>query len=480
MLEVLILRNMRIAIGIIFIGIFFSFFSCEQEKKPVRTYFSGEIVNPKADFVTLERQDTVIDTLFLNKKNQFSYEFSEKCHGLYIFRHAPETQLFYIEKGDSLLLHLNTMEFDESMMYSGEGAAKNNFLMEMYLLNEKNNDFLFSFYKISPPDFAKTTDSIKATRDKRLDKLAQKENFSEDFRELAQKTIDYEYYGLRERYSFLIKKYVEELRGEFPKDFFDYRKKANFNDKDLQWHYIYRRFLDNYLKTKSIDYCIKNNKDRNCFRLHSINNLQRRIKLADSIFSIPKLKNRFIQSFVKREIIFSEKSAEVDTALQVIDKYSLKKESKKELRNLASIQRSFLTGNSIAEKTLLDSNLQTIRFKSISKKPKVLFYWSIYSGKQHIQQHDKINTLRNKYPDIAFIGINIDAQETNLWKKTLENFDYNEDFEYQINNVGDKKPLYRNYLNSILFVNENSIIEDGKLQLDDPNLENYILQFLNM
>ncbi|TQD39317.1 hypothetical protein [Haloflavibacter putidus] len=471
---------MRFSLLVLLSSISFIFLSCEDESEPIRTYFSGEIVNPTSDLLTLERQDIIVDSIYLNDKNKFSYQFSEDAEGLYTFRHAPETQIFYIEKGDSLLVHLNTLEFDESMMYSGKGAAKNNFLMEMFLLNEANNDLLFSYYKIPPSDFAAKTDSIKKRREIRLNQLATKHTFSDSFKSLAQKTIDYEFYGLLERYSFLIKKYVEAFQNQFPEGFYAYRNQVDFNDKDLQGHYIYRRFLDNFLKNKSIDYCLENNMDRNCFRLHSINNLQRRIRLADSIFSLPDLKHRFVKSFAKREIIYSEKPADIDTALQVINDFDLSAENKQKLRDLAEIQSSFLTGHDISNKTILDNTLEKVAFKNISDKPKVLFYWSIYSGEQHKRQHAIINKLRNKYPEIAFIGINIDAGETELWQKTIENFDYHEEFEYQIVDVGNKKPLYRNYLNNILFVNGNSIIKDGRLQLDDSNLEDYILQFLNM
>lgn len=112
--------------------------ACKKESsKSNDTYFGGLIVNPTSDYVVLLKRDVVIDTFYLDNKNKFGGKLVDAEKGLYVFKHPPENQILYLEPGDSTLLLLNTLEFDESLTFSGSGAAKSNFLNKMYLLNQK-------------------------------------------------------------------------------------------------------------------------------------------------------------------------------------------------------------------------------------------------------------------------------------------------------------------------------------------------------
>ena len=57
----------------------------------------------------------------------------------------------------------------------------------------------------------------------------------------------------------------------------------------------------------------------------------------------------------------------------------------------------------------------------------------------HPKFHKRVNELRNRYPEINFLGVNIDSDDKetyNLWLKALSNFDYNKDFEVKIRDRG--------------------------------------------
>jgi len=93
----------------------------EIKKDSPSVFFSGEIVNPTSEHVVLYKGDVVIDSSTLGKNNMFSFKLDSIEDGLYHFNHAPEYQYVYLEKGDSLLLRLNTVDFDESLVFSGTG-----------------------------------------------------------------------------------------------------------------------------------------------------------------------------------------------------------------------------------------------------------------------------------------------------------------------------------------------------------------------
>jgi hypothetical protein len=76
--------------------------------------------------------------LRLDKTIGFYAKFDSLLPGLYTFKHyfEPEYQYVYFDKNDSLMVHINSKDFDESIVFCGRGDEKNNFLMELYLKNE--------------------------------------------------------------------------------------------------------------------------------------------------------------------------------------------------------------------------------------------------------------------------------------------------------------------------------------------------------
>ena len=466
------------------IPLLFLLLSCGNDTdKKSTTYLGGEIVNSNYDYITLEKDNILIDSILLNKDKKFSYSFKEKgfSPGLYTFRHTPESQVFYIEEGDSLLLRVNMDEFDESLMYTKGKSQENNFLMEMYLLNEKDNDLILSYYKMSPKDFAQKTDSIKDFKLERLASLKSKYEFSNTFTEVAKKTIDYEYYDLRERYAYLINRYFSDFRNRIPADFFNYRKDVNFNDQSIQSYYTYQRFLDNYLKNKAIENCIKNKSNDSlsyCFRVNTVENLKQRLHLADSLFKIKGLRNRFLSNLAKKQINFSVNDSQIDSTLFLLNKFNLPQDQVAELKALGSLQKKYFVGKNVSNAKLLSANGEKITIASISKKPIVTYTWSLYQESHKIHHH-LINELRNKYPEITFIAVNIDEEDSDLWIKSIENFGYDKDFEFQIRDRKNKRYLYKSLLDKVLILDRKGNIVQNKLNLDGPNFENKILQFLN-
>ncbi|MBT3872702.1 MAG: hypothetical protein HOF75_08760, partial [Flavobacteriaceae bacterium] len=111
--------------------------SCKNKEDgvPLFTYVGGEIINPKEDYVIFYKDEQFLDSVKLDANNNFIYKAKNIKQGLYSFSHK-EYQVFYLKPSDSLMLRVNTLTFDESLSYTGVGAERNNFLMEMFLHNE--------------------------------------------------------------------------------------------------------------------------------------------------------------------------------------------------------------------------------------------------------------------------------------------------------------------------------------------------------
>ena len=91
--------------------------SCKKvfEEDNYIAYFGGEILNPQDKFILFMKDNEVIDTIFLDKNNRFMHKFDSLAPGLYTFKHNPEYQYIYFDKNDSLMVRVNTFDFDKAL-----------------------------------------------------------------------------------------------------------------------------------------------------------------------------------------------------------------------------------------------------------------------------------------------------------------------------------------------------------------------------
>ncbi|MFD1095390.1 TlpA family protein disulfide reductase [Salegentibacter chungangensis] len=462
------------------VPVFLLVYGCNQTSNSAdkSVYIGGQIVNPNTDYFIISKDDAAIDTLYLDQNGQFGKKINNIEEGIYSFKHSPENQVMYVEPGDSLLVWLNTLAFDESINFSGKGSQKSSFLLDLFLLNEKNNELILSYYKIKPEKFASITDSIRQSRIEKLESLKKENDFSNDFLETAEASINYEYYDLRERYTFLIKKYYKEFAAKIPEGFHDYRENLDFNNEKLQSYYVYLNFIDDYLRTKSLEYCENNNiRSGKCYDLNDFDNIKRRILLIDSLSQTPGIKNEFLNKLASKSITLANTDKRIDSILNLTSEINYP--DLQNLKELAQIQKAYLAGKSVAELDLLTTEGKIIEYKKLLNKPVITYTWSIYSPTHHNWQHNIIKDLRKKYPEINFVGLNIDQGETEDWKKVVEKKNYNKNFEFQIINRDMDKSTLRKYLSKMLFINKKGVIVRGDAQLNPVTFENEILEFLN-
>jgi peroxiredoxin len=117
---------------------------------------SGKITNPTNKFVEItDQMGNSVDTLLLDENNMFAGEFELKEASYHRLNDGNESTLFYLCPGDDINITLDTKEFDESVKYTGKGAANCNYLAEKYLFNERNNfnGYNWDHYKLEKKEF---------------------------------------------------------------------------------------------------------------------------------------------------------------------------------------------------------------------------------------------------------------------------------------------------------------------------------------
>ncbi|MDX1463594.1 MAG: hypothetical protein R3359_11095 [Marinirhabdus sp.] len=439
------------------------------------TVIGGEIVNPKTNNVVLFKDDAVIDTIPLSEDNTFFYTLDNPKAGLYSFQHS-EFQMFYLEPGDSLMLRLNTLDFDESLQYSGEGAKENNFLMDLFLQNENDAKALVNYYMLPPAEFQAKLDSIEKVNNKKYKAFLKKNDFSEGFKNVAQSNLDYYGYTKKEMYTSVFNKNEERVaQGNFPKDFYDYRDDIDFGNSKLRTYYPYYRFLDVYFDNVAYPlYKDELDPNRRSF-IHNYN----KIKLIDSLITNDSLKEKLIVRNMRRYLLHAKDPEKEKEMLAFFKTYVDDPKTINTMEQLASATMKLTPGQKIPNVVLVNTDNTANNLLSLLKKPTVLYFWSIESVKHFKEIHAKAAELASKYPEYQFIGINTDTHYKK-WKKAVQASGYNESNEYQFEDIENAEhDLVLTSHNKAMVVSAEGTIWESNTNLFNPKIEQQLLGFLN-
>ena len=190
--------------GIGFIFLLGVVLSCQAEKNSHSGIFlGGQIVNPSSRAVTLYQGTQVIEMLDLGENLRFQRQYDSLPDGIYKLEHLPEYQTLLLEDQDSLWVRINAAAFDESMVYSGVGASKNNFLLELFLKQEAENNYLSSKYSNNKRTFNAIIDSLLLEKKQLWIQMDSLNTLSPIAQKVTQAAYIYPYANIRERYALL-------------------------------------------------------------------------------------------------------------------------------------------------------------------------------------------------------------------------------------------------------------------------------------
>lgn len=133
--------------------------ACAKQEQINYLVFSGTIINSNSDSIIVSRKD-FRKVIAINEKGSF-YDTLFIDNGYYSFRIGRESSALFLQNGKSLNLNINIEEFDESIKYSGIGAAENNVLASTYLIEEVMMGGPTEFYSQDENQFISSCKAIK-------------------------------------------------------------------------------------------------------------------------------------------------------------------------------------------------------------------------------------------------------------------------------------------------------------------------------
>jgi hypothetical protein len=438
-------------------------------------YFGGEIINPNNNYITLYCSESDRDTIYLDANNRFLFKIENLKTGLYSFTHGGEYQTLLIEPNDSILFRLNANDFDESLVYTGDGSQKNNYLIKAYLHDEVESQKFGKKQHLEPEEFESTIKELKGQKLDRLEQFNATHETSDLFKKIALSSINYNFYAYKEMYPFghfgnnkLI--HVKDL----PENFYDFRTDVDFNDESLSGLYSYNRFLLWHFQNIGLQKYYEDG-SHHAFDRHSLDYNLEKVNLIDSIIDNKTIKN-YVLMYVTREFIFNSDNAEKSKSMLTayLDK-STDKEHNVYLTNLVAATINLFPGNKIPSIKIVDFNNNVVDLHSVIKEPTVIYCWSSNFKRTYRNSHYMMKSLKSRYPDMRFIAINVNDMDSQSWKETLNLLKYPTENEYMFNNPNEAIETFAiAYAQKVIIVDEQGTIVKTNADLFSNDIKNQI------
>lgn len=455
----------------LFILLITCFTSCKKEFEAddYVAYFGGEVQNPKANFVVFMKDNEVIDTIYLDKNNRFLHKFDSLAPGLYTFKHDPEYQYVYFDKNDSLMVRLNAIDFDNSIVFCGRGDEKNNFLMEMYLKNEEDKATMYTVFDRNVGSFLKNIDSSFAIRKSFYLKRKAEIGWDASFDSLAKASLDFHHMTKKEIYPYAHQfRTGVNIRKALPSDYYEHRKTVNYESNDLINYSPFIKYVSMLLNNMAYE------KNKGILVENSIENNIEKLNLTQQLIKNEKTRNVVLNNVA---IMYLLEDQNMYNNTKFIERYlelSTDKALEKEIRTIYTAVQKLKVGNTLPKIDLVNAKNEKVNLPSLITKPTVLYFWTTHAESHMAIAHQKINVLQKQHPNYNFIAINIDDTQPN-WNDALKKYQLNNHIELHATDfeaIRNKWVITK--IHRIIILNADGTIKNGFANLFDVNFENQL------
>tara|TARA_R110002096_G_scaffold30724_5_gene91366 strand:- start:956 stop:2341 length:1386 start_codon:yes stop_codon:yes gene_type:complete len=458
-------------------------FGCKKDTTAAEgdiAYFGGEIINPNTNYIVLSKSETIIDTIKLDGRNRFIYKVKNLQEGLYTFKHGGEYQMVLLEPNDSILVRLNTLDFDESLVFTGLGAKKNNYLINEFLNNEKIEKKIYEYCQLDPEAYSAKIDSLKLTKTKKLKTFQNKYDTSSLFNEIAETNNDYSYYFMKEVYPLWhYSKDKSDIYKSLPKDFYNYRKNVNYSNDYLKNNIVYNTFLRSSFNNLALEKHFAHN-NNNHFKHMSLCYNMDRLHLIDSLVVNTEIKDELLYHFTVSYLTRNRDSKNSSAVLSSYLKKSNNAKGKEMMTRFTNSLKNLEEGLDVPNVRILDYSNTEFDITSIINSPTVISFWSHTFYDHFKDSHHKINELKRKYPEVKFIAINIDDYGLEKSKKSLKNNRFSCSDEYYFKNPEASIEVFAIHpMTKTMIIDKNKKIVNSNTNMFSNKFEEQLLGLIN-
>ena len=429
-----------------------------SKKEESNTYFGGKIINPKGKFVYITDHDTFVDTIPLKTDNTFLGSYKNFKEGLYYFKHGPEYQYVYIEPKDSILIRLNTWSFDESLVFSGDNAEKNNALIEIFLENEIDEKF---FYK----NINKGANTFKAKIDSILEiKKNYYEKYTNQYPETSERFLSLLNIALtNQSYLYLEKSAIDNSLKNTPEklnnNYYDYRKNVNRSLDSIMFYYPYNQFVINSFYNDV--YKKGTHKSAEGFTLELLNSINNNFKNEE-------VRNRLLFNTTVKHFFSETCNYNSQKALYTFFKLSSSIEDKKEIQRLINDTKQVKKGEKLPDFNLIAPTGEILDISKLSKNKKTVIYFKNHNFSSDEFVSGRINYLTKNNPNLNFIIVN-SCDDSTCYTKNVDIKN-----QLRLTQNSKAKEFLTSKFSRMIIVDEKGVVKNGYTSLTSEKLNDQI------
>ncbi len=449
--------------------------SCDHKPEKTASYFGGEVINPNSNYVYLYKNENLVDSALLDETGRFLMELNDIEEGLYNFEHEPEYQYVFIEKGDSILIRLNTYDFDESLVFTGKGAEKNNFLIDMFLVGEDEENLIYDYYKLEVEGFNRKMDSMLTMKMKEYEDLITEYNLSENAKNIAKASIDYPHYMSMEIYPYMHKKRnnLDKIQA-LPDDFYAYREGLNTNDTRLSYFRPYFNYMIMKMNNLSYVYCNGTCEDETpvekTYHYH-----EHKLRLIDSLVEDGYLRGNLYRNTAYSYLLEDHNLENNKAFIEKFNAFSENDKHTNEINKLYRSKQKLEPGKLLPSLYLINTEGNSIAIESVHNTTNRVFYFWTINQKNHIKHITKrVKLLQGRYPAYQFIGININSDQEK-WLKYVKAFRMDPATQFRTKNYNElRDKLIIGNLNKLVITRPDGTIMDAFANIYNKDIEDFL------
>ncbi|MDG2491171.1 MAG: hypothetical protein P8M60_00240 [Flavobacteriaceae bacterium] len=447
-----------------YIVLLYFVYSCSSESVPEGAFLGGQIINPSSKTVSIYKNNKLLDSIVLGANNRFERRYDSLDYGIFKFEHLPESQTLLIEKGDSIWFRTNTTDFNSSLVFSGRGSAKNNFLMEIYLSLQKESSFLASKYSNKSSDFGKIIDSLLQEKRENWIKFDSINQLSPEAKIISQASYVYPYATRKERYALIRGRNITLDQDSL---YYNFRKYLNFGEENLAYFEPYITYMLNFLNQEALV------DGENFFQAKQTTEFNiRRLALIDQLIPTENLRNNLSRTVAYEELINFKNFKQHDQFLKYYVTVNSSPEYELEIISLQASLMKMQANQSLPEIMLEDTEFQNASSVALLKGQKtVLYFWSQTQMNHYKRTQERVEQYKNEFPEFRFVGICIQSYNKLVrdYQKVMEINPKNQFAFVDFENARKKWVL--TLLNKGIVIDEKGVILEGFGNFYSPNFK---------
>lgn len=437
-------------------------------------FFGGKIKNPKSEYVYFYKGEKVLDSAKLNAQNKFAFHFDNIEPGLYTFKNGIEFQYLYLEPQDSLLISLNTWDFDKSILFSGKGGAKNNFLINLYLQQERNGKLFKYNYKLNEEEFNKAIEAEVNKLIQLYDKLIEEEGEqpSELFDKIAKTGIYYPFYYFKEFYPLHHKSAINSRTFPILSDkFYEFRNNIDLNDASLLGYGPYLTYVKTYLYHMAFEEK-RRNPEKNSLELNFM-------EIVNEKIHIERVKNDFLAMGTWKSLTQTDlKEQHLEEIKQFFFTHCTDTTMISDIKKSIKQKERLKSGNPLPTILVTNTDGNELVVNKFGENQFIaIFFWP-----KDIKNTEKItkqlNYLEKKFPEILFLGIEKNKSHEE-WSSFITSNKLSKNNQFKLSKNCENYDLFDDEMALTILVNKHGNIQNGYLFFNDRAIDNHLKNLIN-